>query len=79
MPILEPSHHQGIMLKCTPYIKDMCKNINTTLFNAEMATEDGKVEEDEEPTVLMKPKQTTVQLTDIKSSSTKELLLKMHV
>ena len=23
------------MLKCTPYIKDMCKNINTTLFNGE--------------------------------------------
>ncbi len=67
------------MLKCTPYIKDMCKNINTTFFNGE--GEEGKDEEEEDngesagssgikPTTTSK-QTVMVQLTDLKSSSTK--------
>ena len=67
------------MLKCTPYIKDMCKNINTTFFNGE--GEEGKDEDEEDngessgssgSKSTTTSKQTTmVQLTDVKSSSTK--------
>ena len=59
------------MLKCTPYIKNICQNINVTLFAAEGAegTNSGFSSNPNSPRhkAAELPRQTEVRLTDIKS------------
>ena len=57
--------------------KDMCKNINTTLFNGDDGGEVGKETEGENTpgssSSSVPSASTMVQLTDVKSASTKEI------
>ena len=55
------------MLKCSPYIKDLCQNINQSFFTEDTA-EDG----DKDVCTSSPPKQTEVRVTDVKSSAFKD-------
>jgi hypothetical protein len=61
------------MLKCTPYIKNICQNINATLFAAEGAVETGGGSNPNSPrhnkaaSEHQQPKQTEVRVTDLKT------------
>ena len=63
------------MLKCTPYIKNICQNINQTLFTEE--TESNS--ENKSPRhKASSPKQTEIKLADGKIWSAKEKFQKVH-
>jgi hypothetical protein len=59
------------MLKCTPYIKNICQNINVTLFAGEGAegTNSGgsNPNSPRHRAAEQQPRQTEVRLTDLKS------------